>query len=218
MTADLAHDRRHGKRRELHPPVEVEPVDRLDQPDRADLDEILDGLAPVRIPAGERANERHQLLDETVTRGAVVIETIGLEEVDVSPAVSHQHHHRTPRSTSSSSQSRPAFWVDATRSTSGSMMRRRATSVVTPAESGPIPTDEAIRLHRQLELEAVADNRRANRLGRERELVDPVDRHLEARAQASEDERDDARPSWAGRHCEQNRLRHDVRDRHPCSG
>ena len=68
VTADLADDRRHGIRRELDAALELEPVDRLDQADRADLDEIVDGLAAARVPTGERANERHQLLDQTVAR------------------------------------------------------------------------------------------------------------------------------------------------------
>ena len=44
--------------------LEVEAVDRLDQPDRADLDEVLELLAAVRVAPGERADERHVLLDQ----------------------------------------------------------------------------------------------------------------------------------------------------------
>ena len=68
MPLDLADDVRRGVRRELDTAVEIEPVDRLDQPDRADLNEILELLASVRISSGERTNERHVLLDQLLAR------------------------------------------------------------------------------------------------------------------------------------------------------
>ena len=46
------------------PRLDVEAVDRLDEPDRADLHEILELLAAVRVAAGERAHEREVLLDQ----------------------------------------------------------------------------------------------------------------------------------------------------------
>ncbi len=49
---DLAVDRRDRERREINTAIELEPVDRVDQPDRADLDEILELLAPTRRGAG----------------------------------------------------------------------------------------------------------------------------------------------------------------------
>ena len=45
VAPDLADDRRHRVGRELDPALELEAVDRLDQPDRADLDEVVDRLA-----------------------------------------------------------------------------------------------------------------------------------------------------------------------------
>jgi len=52
---DLADDVRRRVGRQLDAPVEVEAVDRLDQADGADLDEILELLAAVRVG---RASER----------------------------------------------------------------------------------------------------------------------------------------------------------------
>src|SRR5207248_3043911 len=58
MTLDLADDVRSRVGGQLDAAVEVEPVDRLDQADRADLDEIVELLAPVRVPPRQRADER----------------------------------------------------------------------------------------------------------------------------------------------------------------
>ena len=45
-------------RRELHAAVEVEAVDRLDQPDRADLDQVVERLAAVAEPPGAVLDQR----------------------------------------------------------------------------------------------------------------------------------------------------------------
>ena len=52
VALDLADDRRRGVRRELHAALGVEPVDRLDQADGGDLDEVVERLAAVAEPAG----------------------------------------------------------------------------------------------------------------------------------------------------------------------
>src|SRR5439155_13076730 len=49
VTLDLADDVRRRIRRQLDAALEVEAVDRLDQPDRADLDEIGELLAAVGV-------------------------------------------------------------------------------------------------------------------------------------------------------------------------
>ena len=66
---DLADDRRHGVARELDAAVDVEPVDGLDQPERADLDEVLERLAATRVAVRERPHERHEL-DERRSRAS----------------------------------------------------------------------------------------------------------------------------------------------------
>src|SRR3954468_15831756 len=68
VALDLADDVRRRVGRQLDAPVEVEAVDRLDQADGADLDEILELLAAVRVAPGERAHERHVLLDQLLAR------------------------------------------------------------------------------------------------------------------------------------------------------
>ena len=61
VATNLADDRRHRVARELHAAVDVEAVDRLDQPERADLDEILQRLPPAGVAVRQRAHERHEL-------------------------------------------------------------------------------------------------------------------------------------------------------------
>src|SRR5207253_2154394 len=65
---DLADDVRRRVRRQLDAALEVETVDRLDQADGSDLDQILELLAAVRIAPREGANERHVLLDQLLPR------------------------------------------------------------------------------------------------------------------------------------------------------
>src|ERR1051325_8033127 len=67
-------------RAQLGAAVEGEAVDRLDQPDRADLDEILELLATVRIPARKRPHERHVLLDQLLARLDVSLLVVAAQE------------------------------------------------------------------------------------------------------------------------------------------
>ena len=69
---DLADDRRGGVRGELDAAVEVEAVDRLDQADRADLDEVVERLAAAGEPAGEVLDERQVQPDQLVPRRLVL--------------------------------------------------------------------------------------------------------------------------------------------------
>ena len=67
---DLADDRRHCVGRELHLALRVEALDREEQADRADLDQILLRLAAARVARREALDERHVPLDELVARAA----------------------------------------------------------------------------------------------------------------------------------------------------
>ena len=46
------------------PRLEVEPVDRLDQPDRGDLGQVVEPLAPVAEPAGQVLDQGQVQLDQ----------------------------------------------------------------------------------------------------------------------------------------------------------
>ena len=65
---------------ELDAAVDVEAVDRLDQPDRADLDEVLELLAAVAVAPRQRAHEREVLLDELLARCEVALLVIAPQE------------------------------------------------------------------------------------------------------------------------------------------
>ena len=46
------------------PALEVEALDREDEPDRADLDEVLERLAPPAVARGDAADQRHVAIDD----------------------------------------------------------------------------------------------------------------------------------------------------------
>src|SRR5205814_3908686 len=81
VTLDLADDVRRRIGRELDAAAEVEAVDRLDQPDRADLDEILELLAAVGVATRERSNQRHVLLDQLLARCEVALLVVAAQEL-----------------------------------------------------------------------------------------------------------------------------------------
>ena len=80
VALDLADDVRRRVGRELDAAVDVEPVDRLDQPDRADLDEVIELLAAIGIPSRERAHERHVPLDQLFARLQVAVFVVAAQQ------------------------------------------------------------------------------------------------------------------------------------------
>ena len=74
---DLADDGRCRVRRELDAAVEVEPVDRLDQSDRCDLDQVVKRLAAVAKPPCEVLDERQVHLDQRVANLPVTDVVVG---------------------------------------------------------------------------------------------------------------------------------------------
>jgi hypothetical protein len=80
VSLDLAVDRRDRERRKINTAVELEPVDRVDQPDRADLDEILELLAPADVAPSQLPYEREVLSDQAVARRRVSALVVRAEE------------------------------------------------------------------------------------------------------------------------------------------
>src|SRR5205085_2614749 len=143
---DLADDVRRCVRRQLDTADDVEPVGRLDEPDRADLDEILELLAAVRVAPRERAHERHVLLDQLLARLQVALLVITAEESLVGLA-----HPASPfmRSTLfvTRTQSPPSRSTSSTESDTASRIRRASrappvlcssTGASSPVRNGPI--------------------------------------------------------------------------------
>ena len=81
VPADLPHDRRHAVARELDPPRDVEPVDRLDQTERTDLHEVLERLAASGVSPGERPHQRHQLDEELLACRPIPVPVVREQEL-----------------------------------------------------------------------------------------------------------------------------------------
>ena len=81
VALDLADDvgRRVGG--ELDAAAEVEAVDGLDEPDGADLDEIVEVLAARGVAARERAHQRQVHGDELLARLAVAVQVVAAQQV-----------------------------------------------------------------------------------------------------------------------------------------
>src|SRR5947207_8776423 len=133
---DLADDVRRGVRRQLDAAVEVEAVDRLDQADGADLDEILELLAAVRITARERADEGHVLLDQLLPRREVALLVVAAEEGLVALL---RRHQRAPSGATtclvSVTQSPPSPSCRSTRSTTVPRTLRSPTASLSRSSS-----------------------------------------------------------------------------------
>ena len=68
VALELAQDRRDGEAREGRLARRIEAVDRLQQPERGDLDQVVERLAAALVAAGELARERQKALDELLAR------------------------------------------------------------------------------------------------------------------------------------------------------
>src|SRR5579864_2825759 len=128
MTLDLADDVRRRVRRQLDAALEIEPVDRLDQPDRADLDEILELFATVRVAPRERPHERHVLLDQLLARMQVALFVVLAQEDLVVDA-----RHYATRAFVMATQTAPSR--SSTRSVSVTVSRTRRSPSPLPSPS-----------------------------------------------------------------------------------
>ena len=73
MALELAGDRRDGERREADVARDVEAVDRLQQPERRDLLEVLERLALAHVASRQAPGERKHPLGELRPRGRVTV-------------------------------------------------------------------------------------------------------------------------------------------------
>src|SRR5581483_6408981 len=96
---DLADDVRRRVGRQLDAAGQVEAVDRLDQADRADLDQVVELLAAVRVAPRERADERHVLLDQPLARREIAALVVPPQQLPVSLVPPHRLPYLGIRST-----------------------------------------------------------------------------------------------------------------------
>src|SRR5581483_1360876 len=139
MALDLADDVRRRVRRQLDAALEVEPVDRLDQPDRPDLNEILQLLAAVGIAPREGAHERHVLLDQLLARMEVAVFVIATEQdlvVDPRHYAAVPFESATQELPSRCSTSIVSVTVSSTRRSPSSVPSRSSSARESP-ENGP---------------------------------------------------------------------------------
>ena len=104
VALDLAEDGRHRVAGERDLALEVEAVDRLDQAEARDLEEVVEGLLGALVAAGELARERQEALDEHLAVDRVALVQVAREEraillgpVDDAPGLvlpSFGHGHR----------------------------------------------------------------------------------------------------------------------------
>jgi len=80
VALQLAGDRGDGERRELAPALGVEAVDRAEQPDAGDLDEVVERLGAAVVAPREAAGERQEALDEFVAGGEVAEARVTAEQ------------------------------------------------------------------------------------------------------------------------------------------
>src|SRR6185503_2062650 len=77
VSADFPDDRRHAIARELHAARHVEAVDRLDQPEGAELDEVVERLTAACVARRQRADEWHQLDEGCLPCATVAVAVVG---------------------------------------------------------------------------------------------------------------------------------------------
>ena len=79
MALDLADDVRNRKRGQLAPAPMVETVDRVDEPDRAGLEQVV-VVAAALVATRERLDQREVQLDEPLARGDIAVLSIRLKQ------------------------------------------------------------------------------------------------------------------------------------------
>ena len=81
VALDLADDVGRRVRRQLDAALEVEAVDRLDEADGADLDEVVEVLAARGVAPRQRPHQREVHGDELLARLAVAVQVVAAQQV-----------------------------------------------------------------------------------------------------------------------------------------
>jgi hypothetical protein len=80
VALELAEDGRHRERGEGGRPVRLEPVDRLQETERRDLDQVVERLAAALVPTRELTREWQKAFDEGFAGRLVAVAVVPLEQ------------------------------------------------------------------------------------------------------------------------------------------
>jgi hypothetical protein len=83
VALELSDDGRSGKARELLASTWLEPLDRVQEPYRRDLDQVVERLAAVDVAECELASEREKAPDQLLAGARVPVMPVGEEKVFV---------------------------------------------------------------------------------------------------------------------------------------
>src|SRR5205807_2035348 len=81
VALELADDRGSGEAREFLAAPRLESLDGVQQPDRGDLDEVIQWLAAVYVAQSELARERQKAPDQLLPDGRLAVQVVGLEQL-----------------------------------------------------------------------------------------------------------------------------------------
>jgi hypothetical protein len=100
VAPDFAQDGRHGVAGERDVAVEVEAIDRLDEPQAGDLEEIVEGLPGALVAARQGARERQEALHEHLMVDRVAPLQVALKQRPVGAPARRVTPSRTHRGSS----------------------------------------------------------------------------------------------------------------------
>jgi hypothetical protein len=69
MALELAENRGDGESREGSATLGIEPIDRLDEPNARNLDQVVEWLGSSRVPGRQPPGERHEPVDQLLSDG-----------------------------------------------------------------------------------------------------------------------------------------------------
>ncbi len=73
VPAQLADDRRRGVRGQLDLTARIEAIERLEESDPGDLEQVVERLAPLGVACRQRAHETAVALDELLAGGVIAV-------------------------------------------------------------------------------------------------------------------------------------------------
>ena len=86
VALELAEDRRDRAAQDRHLALRIESVDRLDQADRGDLDQVVERLLGALIAPRQLAGQRQEALDQLVAGAGLAVAQVADEELAILPS------------------------------------------------------------------------------------------------------------------------------------